>query len=148
MNVIDFLTAQHREVDALFLKLGKATDKELADEISEKLTKHTELEEKYLYPELEARASTMQYAQHAEKEHAEVKKLLKKWAGQSGEQWEITSKKIAEAVFHHVREEETQMFPEMKREFTDNKLMEIGSKMLEEAGEDPTRHLVNPLNQY
>ena len=52
MNGFEVLTAQHREVEALFARYAGEPDDATARRICELLTRHTELEERALYPEL------------------------------------------------------------------------------------------------
>jgi len=56
MDPVKMLKKQHREVEALFKRIGKTREASerrlLMDEISAKLTLHTQLEEEIFYPAL------------------------------------------------------------------------------------------------
>lgn len=139
LDAIELLTAQHREVDALFLEFEAAGEKAfrtkegIYEKIAEKLRLHTELEEKYFYPA--AQRVDKDLIGEAQEEHAVVKELLAKIDELAAEDTTFQSKVVVlrENVQHHVREEESELFPKCKSKMSKESLEEIGSAMHAEA---------------
>jgi len=109
-----YLVEDHKKMAALFEKLGDTTERaektreELFEEINNGLSLHSELEEKMLYPTLEAIKKTHELTLESEQEHHVIKILLKEMEvlDQTTEEWTAKSKVLEENVSHHVEEEE------------------------------------------
>lgn len=128
MSALDLLKQQHDEVNELFNKVG-SQDTELEQQIITKLNKHSEIEENIFYPALEKKHQTAPYVPHAEAEHAELKQLLSRWEGTRGQTWILTAEEIMDSVRHHVKEEESEIFPAVKEAFTEEELENLGNEM-------------------
>src|SRR3954464_3586964 len=86
-DVVDVLTADHREFDRIFTELealrGRTgTDilerkKELVDEVTIGLVKHSVAEETQVYPRVEKQVDKEE-AEHAKHVHAEAEEVLKR----------------------------------------------------------------------
>jgi hemerythrin superfamily protein len=147
LNAPEHLIQEHLKVETLFLRmkiLGKLVERfpsRKADlmkrreavfaEIRKSLEKHTAAEEHVLYPECEAHAETRAMALEAYEEHRQVKTLLKDLAALpvDREDFEAKFTLLVEDVAHHVREEEEELFPRMRKIFSASHLMKLGSQL-------------------
>lgn len=135
VNAVDFLKAQHRDVEKLFASIESAgeqafqTKESFASEVCNKLTLHAQLEEKFLYPVVKTLNAKQFY--EAEEEHDAVKMVIAKLrtAPSRGANFAAKVKVLKELVEHHVKDEENEMFPLLKKELDNAKLEEIGQKM-------------------
>jgi hemerythrin superfamily protein len=124
-NALEILTEDHRAVDQLFDAFERA-DKDdrdrkntLVQRACELLTIHAIVEEELLYPAArEALGSDGKLdVDEAFVEHYLVKTLIEKFtqlkAGDQG--FDATFKVLKENVTHHVEEEESELFPEIRK---------------------------------
>lgn len=123
-DAIKLLTKDHREVEALFKKFEEAKDDnaEKADivaQICESLSIHAEIEEEIFYPA--ARDALSENGEdlldEAEVEHASIKSFVAELeaAEPDDDLYDAKVKVLAEYVQHHVKEEEGEMFPKIKK---------------------------------
>ncbi|MEV6793339.1 hemerythrin domain-containing protein [Streptomyces sp. NPDC051320] len=146
-NVIAELTTDHREVDALFTKieeqpLGNPRRRELTDELTAELIRHSVAEEQYLYPAVRAHVEGGE--ELADKEigdHAKVEHLLKDLEGLSAEDANFDNlvAKLKFEVADHVRDEEGRLFPMLTAACTPEMLEELGDKVRRAKQTAPTR---------
>jgi len=146
MSAIDLLESQHREVEKLFSQAEKAKDKDqktrLFEEIADKLAVHAAIEEHHFYPAVRAKRTEDILLESLE-EHLTIKRtladLLKIDA--EDETFEAKMKVLKEEVEHHVEEEESELFPKVKKLLSADELDALEQEMvaeqqeLEEAGE-------------
>jgi hemerythrin superfamily protein len=123
-NAISMLTAEHREVKALFEqyeKLGdraKGAKKKIADQICTALTLHAAIEEEIFYPALRAASKeAADLLDEALVEHAGAKDLIAQLQEMDPEDdlYDAKVKVLGEQIDHHVGEEEGEMFPKAKK---------------------------------
>lgn len=150
MDAITLLTQDHREVDALFKRfeqLGEEDEGEkrhLVDLMIEELSKHAAIEEQLLYPALRERAKNHdqdELALEALEEHHVVKWILNELLDMAPDEERFDAKVyvLTENVRHHVKEEQEEVFPLIRRFYTRQELEDMGS-ILEEAKKlAPTR---------
>ena len=126
-DAIALLSADHKEVDALFKEYEKlckadADDGEkglLAAQICAMLTVHATIEEELFYPA--ARAALEDDGQdlldEAVVEHASAKDLIAQIedANPGDELFDAKVQVLGEYIRHHVKEEETELFPKVKK---------------------------------
>jgi hemerythrin superfamily protein len=135
-DAIGLLKADHRTVEKLFDAFEKADDDDLAakgtlaQRACEALSVHTIIEEEILYPAAqEALGDDAVDVDEAYVEHFLVKTLISRFAtlkpGERG--FDATFKVMSELVRHHVEEEESELFPELKKSGAD--LIALGKKM-------------------
>src|SRR5438270_11842509 len=122
MDVIDLLTNDHAEVNALFGRYKQAskpdTKQELANEVVHELSVHAAVEEQFVYPLMRAKLDDGgKKADHAIEEHQEVKRLLADIEKLDPDNADFDKKmaKVTESVQHHVQEEEGELFPELRQ---------------------------------
>ena len=129
-DAIKLLTADHKEVKALFkayqqLVDGDGEDEEkqqLALEICTKLTVHATVEEELFYPAArEVLEDDEDLVDEADVEHACAKELIAQIAESEPADplYDAKVKVLGEYIDHHVKEEEDEMFPKVKRSSLD-----------------------------
>lgn len=134
-DAIDLLEADHREVEALFREFESADDDarkvELAAKICGELVIHATIEERIFYPAARQALSEDKedLVSEATVEHASLKDLIAAIDGSSPreELFEAQVKVLGEYVKHHVREEETELMPAVRRTNVD--LDAIGERL-------------------
>ena len=135
INAIDLLESQHREVDGLFgefEQLGERAFKarmQVFEKIAHKLTCHARIEEKILYPIGKGYDKDMTL--EAYEEHDVMKALIKKIAAlEPGDETFLAKVTVLkEVVEHHVKEEENEYFPQLKKELNEAALIELGVEL-------------------
>jgi len=124
IDAVELLTQQHREVEEMFERFEKMTDrakvskKKLADEICNALIMHTTIEEEIFYPATrEASEDTEDMVDEAVVEHASAKDLIAQIMEMDPDDdlYDAKVKVLSEMIDHHVEEEEKEMFPKTKQ---------------------------------
>jgi hemerythrin superfamily protein len=146
-DAIQILTHDHREVEELFAKLEKvpAGDqhrRELADEITVELVRHSVAEEAHLYPTVAERvAGGRELADKEIAEHAKVEQLLKdlEKLEVTDASFDSTLKQLQNDVSEHVEDEEQRLFPQLRGAVTVDELAELGKKISRTKAIGPTR---------
>ena len=142
-DAVAMLREDHKKVSALFEEFEKArSDRrkkesidertQLASRICQELTVHTTLEEEIFYPAVKAALKDKELVPEAIVEHASVKDLIAQVRDQEpgGEEYDAKVKVMGEFVKHHVKEEQTEMFPKAKKAARLD-LVELGQQMEE-----------------
>lgn len=143
-DAITILTADHREVEALFSQVeAKATpDEQVVNRIIRELSIHDAIEKEYLYPTVREKLSAGGgLADHSLEEHDKVAETLvaiDKADHGSGEQVQLLTQLIS-MVNRHVQEEEQQIFPAMRTSMSQSELDELGKKLETAKKTAPTR---------
>jgi hemerythrin superfamily protein len=138
LDAIEFLKADHREVEELFAKIEKEDaaddDKEtLIEEVCQALTVHAQLEEEIAYPAFREAGVDSDILDEANIEHNSVKELIADIEEKSDELLDARVKVLSEYVKHHVKEEEGEMFPEVEE--SDADIEDIGRRLTERKRE-------------
>ncbi|HVR64775.1 MAG TPA: hemerythrin domain-containing protein [Polyangia bacterium] len=152
MNAVDMLESQHREVEDLFERLEKAEDgsdekEDYFDQLADNLAIHAAIEEHQFYPAVKHRRTEDILLESLE-EHLAVKRVLADLLDTDigDPTFNAKIKLLKETVAHHVKEEESDLFPKVKKLFSEDELEALGEDMegeqeqLLEEGEP--RHLV------
>ncbi|MDP3853782.1 hemerythrin domain-containing protein [Phenylobacterium sp.] len=132
-DAIALLKADHREVEGWFAEYEKAragTKKtELIAKICKALTVHTRIEEEYFYPASRDVLDDESIVDEAVVEHASAKDLIAQLeAGQVDDDlYDAKVKWLSEVIKHHVKEEEKEYFPKVRK--TDLDLKSLGAAM-------------------
>ncbi|MEI9964841.1 MAG: hemerythrin domain-containing protein [Caulobacteraceae bacterium] len=132
-DAIALLEADHREVDGWFDDYealdADADKKALAAKICLALKVHTQIEEELFYPPARQETGDTDLLDEAVVEHAGAKNLIAEIeAMQPGQPlYDAKVKVLGEQVRHHVEEEETELFPEVRE--TDIDLDALGAKL-------------------
>ncbi len=134
-DAIALLKQDHRTVSALFEEFEKAEEEEqsaIAQRVCQLLTVHATIEEELFYPaakEAFEDEESEDLVNEAEVEHGSAKELIAKIEGMSSddEHFKATVKVLGEYIKHHVKEEENELFPELKK--TELDLKELGGRL-------------------
>lgn len=137
-DAITLLKKDHRQVEQAFAEyeelgpyafVGK---KKLADKICDELILHTQLEEEIIYPAFRKNLSDSQdLADEAKVEHDSARLLIEEIQQMQADEdlFDAKVKVLSEYIDHHVKEEEKEMFPLMKKSEVD--LLSLGEKLME-----------------
>ena len=140
-DAIALLKADHRLVKGLFDDFKKAeTKREKAKIVAQAITElkiHTEIEEKIFYPVVRkalnkalGKKDSTDMMDEADEEHHVAKLLIAELDTMKAgdDHWEGKFTVLSENIVHHVKEEEGEMFPEVKK--LDLDLEALGAQML------------------
>ena len=125
-------------VSALFEEFAKADEEEqssIAQRVCQLLTVHAQIEEELLYPAakecFEGDEENEDLVNEAEVEHGSAKELIAKIEGMSSgdDHFTATVTVLGEYIKHHVKEEEGELFPQLKK--TELDLKELGGRLAE-----------------
>jgi hypothetical protein len=144
MDCLTLLNEQHDEAKQLFKQLEKAEGAKasrLWNELQTKLTRHEELEEKYLYPELRTSETTEELTLEAYQEHHVIDLLIKEISAlkPADEAFQPKLTVLQENTEHHIEEEEHELSPKVRKIWDVDKRTEVGAKM-EQMQAQFTRH--------
>jgi hemerythrin superfamily protein len=134
MNAIDLLKSQHREVEKLFSKIDKAKDartkQSLFGQIADALAGHAAIEEHQFYRAVKAKRTEDILLESLE-EHLGIKRVIADLLeiSASDETFDAKIKVLKEQVEHHVGEEESDLFPKVKKVLDKGELEALGEKM-------------------
>ena len=121
------LDADHKNVKKMFetyegLNASKAQDVrsrklELARHICLELTVHTQIEEEIFYPALRGQIRDEDLLDEANVEHQSAKDLIAQieQASEVDDMFDARVKVLGEYIDHHVKEEEGEMFPKVRK---------------------------------
>lgn len=132
-DAISLLEADHREVEDYFEAYEGLTDaaekKALAAKICLALKVHTQIEEEFFYPPARDKTGDGDLIDEAIVEHMGAKMLIAQIEAGAPDQplYDAKIKVLGEQVRHHVEEEETELFPEVRA--TDLDLVALGAKL-------------------
>ena len=135
MTAIDLLESQHREVEELFEQLEDAEDRDECEQIfiqlADKLATHAKIEETHFYPAVKANR-TEEILLESLEEHLAIKRVLADLVEMDldDETFEAKVKVLQEQVEHHVEEEENDLFPKVKKIFSEDELIAIAQEMM------------------
>jgi hemerythrin superfamily protein len=140
MSAIDLLESQHREVEKLFSQIEKAKDSakktELFEQIADKLAIHAAIEEHHFYPAVKEKRTEDILLESLE-EHVAMKRTLADLMkiDADDETFDAKVKVLKEEVEHHVGEEESDLFPKVKKIFAKADLDLLEQEMVSEQEE-------------
>lgn len=132
-DAIAILKADHKKVSALFAEFEKAraatTKKRLVSTLCLELSVHAQVEEEIFYPAVQAALKDKVLVPEAKVEHATLKDLIGQIEGAEpdGEMYAAKVKVLSEYVKHHVKEEQTEMFPKAAKTRLD--MLALGAKI-------------------
>lgn len=132
-DAIALLRADHTEVNSLFADYAKTRSaskkKSLVAQICAALIAHAQIEEEIFYPAVKEALHNKLLVPEATVEHASLKNLISQLEASEpdDELYDAKVKVLSEYVKHHVREEQTVMFPKVKASALD--LVELGGRL-------------------
>jgi hemerythrin superfamily protein len=148
MDAITLLKNDHRTVEELFKSYektsprGKRAKRSIADKIIHELSIHAEIEEMIFYPTVRSWVpEETSDVLEALEEHNVVKWLLADLEGMSpdDERFDAKMSVMMENVRHHVKEEQNEMFPAVRKAMPRSALNELGARLEQGKKVVPTR---------
>jgi hemerythrin-like domain-containing protein len=155
-DVVDVLSTDHREFDRIFQELeqlmGRSGEddlrrkRELVDEVTIGLVKHSVAEETMVYPRVEKKVDKEE-AEHSKEEHAEAEETMKRLErmdpGDPG--FDEAVAELIREIRHHVEHEEGRMFTELRASFSHEELVDMAQQVETVKKLAPTRaHPMTP----
>jgi hemerythrin superfamily protein len=149
-DVIEILMHDHREVEVMFSELeslrgvsddaGRTRRKDLVDQATIELVRHSVAEEAEVYPRVKEKVSAEE-AERAKQEHAEAEMTMKRLESLQPDEASFDEQLavLMREIRQHVAEEEGEMFPHMRQMFTADELVEMGAKVERVKKLAPTR---------
>ena len=133
-DVLELLSSQHKEVDALFeaIEQGKGNRRVLFTELADKLAAHAPVEEKLFYPAVMAK-ETGDLLKESVEEHLSIKRVLADLIAMKvdDDQFLAKLKVLKEQVSHHAhKEEEQKLFPKVKSLLSADERAALGNELL------------------
>ncbi|MBE9120246.1 hemerythrin domain-containing protein [Tychonema sp. LEGE 07199] len=134
MNIVEIITMDHRKVDTLFMEIEKTDDpqklQEFFGQIYKDLSVHAEAEEQIVYP---AVRSYYTDTQELYDEQAEMKQMLAKIKAMnpSSADFKAQIKQLKTAVQDHVKQEEGDMFPQIRRNLSEAQMEQMATQFKE-----------------
>jgi hemerythrin superfamily protein len=136
-DALQLLMADHKEVKALFAQYQKMVDADEGDEEKEALarqiclmlTVHATTEEEIFYPAARDAIEDEDLLDEAEVEHGSAKELIAQIEAAAPDEplYDAKVKVLGEYIEHHVKEEEGELFPKVKKAKLD--LVELGERI-------------------
>ncbi len=148
MDAISLLKDDHRTVERLFKRFEKTASgalderRRIVDEIIKELSVHAEIEETIFYPVVrEAVPPTEDMVLESLEEHHVAKWVLSELDGMDpgAERFEAKVTVLMENIRHHVEEEESDLFPSVRKALGRKALNEMGDAMARAKTVAPTR---------
>lgn len=137
VDAVTLLIADHKQVKQLFKSYDALVDADadaeekeaLAEQICSMLTVHATLEEEIFYPAARENVEEQDLLDEAEVEHASARDLIAQIQEMQPEEdlFDAKVKVLGEYIAHHVKEEEEELFPKVKRSKLD--LPALGGEM-------------------
>jgi hemerythrin superfamily protein len=155
-DVVDLLSADHREFERIFQQLEGlrgATDadsvqrkRDLVDEVTIGLVRHSVAEETQVYPRVEKQVDRDE-AEHAKHDHAEAEESMKALermdAADPG--FDSAVAELIQEIRSHVEHEEARMFTELRASVPRDELVQMAEKVEAVKKIAPTRaHPMTP----
>src|SRR5262249_419638 len=136
-DAVTLLKQDHRTVESVFGDFEDADESEqatIAERVCQLLTVHAQIEEEILYPAAREALEDEEDAElvsEALVEHGTAKELIAKIEAMTpdDESFKATVKVLSEYIKHHVKEEEGELFPKLKKTGLD--LRELGERLAE-----------------
>jgi len=147
-DAIALLKKDHRSVEQLFKRFEKAGDgarrtkRSLVDSMIEALSRHAAIEELVFYPAVRGEVEGAKGdVLEALEEHHVVKWLLSELEDLAADDERFDAKVtvMMENVRHHVKEEEHELFPEVRAQMGRRRLLDLGVELRAAKPRVPTR---------
>jgi hypothetical protein len=157
-DVIEILEHDHREVEEMFAELeslrgasteeAKSRRKDVTDQVTIELVRHSVAEEVLVYPKVEDKVSAEE-AEHARKEHAEAEETLSRLEKLDADDpaFDDELATLMSEIRHHIADEEGEMFVHMRQVIDADELRQLGGRVEAFKKVAPTRPHPNVPNE-
>lgn len=126
-SIYGLLTSDHNIIKSMLDKLSDGDESQL-ETMSSELNAHSRAEEMALYELLETHPETEDMVSKAYNEHKAARRLASELFDQQGHniRFKVVAKLLQEALEHHIKEEEGEMFDKARSIFSDEEAYSIG----------------------
>ncbi len=145
-DVIDILTTDHQEMIALLGQIEHTSDagqrRDLADTVVAEVMRHAVAEEMYVYPAIEEHMPNgAEEVEHDKQEHQEIVQVMKRMedVDASDPSFMEMVRQLEAHLRHHMDEEESKQFPQLRAHIPAEKLVDMGQKVQNAKKLAPTR---------
>jgi hypothetical protein len=157
-DVIEVLEHDHREVEEMFQELeglrGATSEedrkrrKELTEQVTIELVRHSVAEEVLVYPPVEDKVSKEE-VEHAREEHAEAEETLQRLEKLDADdpRFDDELATLMKEIRHHIEDEEGEMFAHMREVIDQDELRKLGARVEAFKKVAPTRPHPNVPNE-
>jgi hemerythrin superfamily protein len=134
MNITEIISMDHRKVDTLFMEIEKTDDpqklQEFFGQLYKDLSVHAEAEEQIVYPAVRSYYSD---TQELYDEQAAMKQMLAqiKALNPNSSDFKAQIQQLKAAVQDHVKEEENDMFPQIRRNLSEAQMEQMATQFKE-----------------
>src|SRR3954447_9470644 len=145
-DVVDVLISDHRDVTALIGEVRTVADpmmrRDLIDTAISELVRHAVAEEMYVYPAMRKYLADGDKAvEHDIEEHKELERAMKQLEAVdvSTAEFDAALRELEALLADHVQDEESEQFPELRRQVPQEELAELAGKVETAKKLAPTR---------
>ena len=134
MDAIELLKNDHQKVEKIFAAMEKKEERQRRfPELDRELSVHAEIEERIFYPATKEAEPTRDLVLESIEEHKQIKMVLAdlEQTDKTTDEWGAALKVLKEDVMHHVGEEETDLFPKVRKVLSKDQLEDLGTRMEE-----------------
>ncbi len=141
ITFFDILKQDHDKVRDMFEQIAEDEEAENREEmfagLQSELQEHLDLEEKFFYPVLDQNEETHDKALEAYEEHHVAKMVLSEFSGldMEDDRWDAKIKVLQELVFHHLDEEEKNVFKMAKKALEPDQIKQITDQIQQQKSE-------------
>jgi hemerythrin superfamily protein len=146
IDVVDELTADHREATAMLDEILTTTDpqtrRDMADTVITELVRHSVAEEMYVYPVIEETfPDGKKVVEHDIEEHKELERTMKELEALDATDARFTElvSELRKQLHHHATDEEDEQFPRLRTYVTREKLVQMREQVDRAKKLAPTR---------
>ncbi len=136
MKATELLEAQHRKVEQLFKRIesGRSDKKATVRELADALGAHMMIEEEIFYPAVKKVKEDL--VMESYEEHDVARYALRNLLGTSvsDERFDARVTALKELIEHHVKEEEEDLFPKVRKAMADETQSALGKEMKDAFG--------------
>lgn len=134
MDAIAYLRQEHSRFKKTLALISKISDEKIKikkfDSFCNELVRHETMEQKIWYPVLRKKIELRDIIKHLISEEKSAAQTIKKFKKMHfGIMWRLRYYKFKHDVNHHAKEEEQELFPEVRKLLTKKELNELGAKM-------------------
>jgi len=144
-DAIELLQADHKEIEHLFFRLepsGALGSREVFERLTEVLSVHSAVEKEIFYPAVRsALAGGDDIVKDALREHQDVELSLERLhkVSMGSDEFTVEILSLAGDVREHLRKEEQEIFPAVRKVLSERELTHLADKILQAARHAPSR---------
>jgi hemerythrin superfamily protein len=132
MNITEILTMDHRKVDTLFMEIEKTDSpqklQEFFGQLYKDLSVHAEAEEQIVYPAVRSYYSDIQELYDEQAEMKQMLAQIKALSPSATAEFKAQLEQLKTAVKAHVKEEENDMFPYLRRNMSEAQMEQMATQ--------------------